>query len=126
MSEGTMHTFRQAVSSLSTEELVRTKSGIDDDLADIKAQLGNAKAQAILGKYSDPVWFQKASNAARFKGRQSQLLQEELACRNKADSRAFEKAFVDQARLLLPAPVFSAVLDATHAKIKQFKQENQG
>ena len=99
------------------ERLLREKETIDRDLAEIKAQLTEARANvARSGEYADPEWWNRALFAARRKARESQRLQREIgeAKRKlgKLRNAEYDRCFIEAARGLLDVPVFQRIENA--------------
>lgn len=104
------------VKNMSTEDIERRLGDVTAEIAEIKAQLGEAKSIAAeTGEYSDADWFNRANLALRLKGREHQALQMEHGRRRKAERRAYnasiERAFIDAARLRLDATTFRMLWD---------------
>ena len=97
----------------------------------IKLQLQEAKGYtAETGDYSDNDWFNRATFAAKSKGRKIQKLQAELGEALKAEklermkssderSKVFERAFIYNASKLLPTDLYQMVLQKTISEVPQ-------
>ncbi len=104
------------VKNMSTEDIERRLSKVTEEIAEIKAQIGEAKGYAAeTGEYSDTEWFHRANLALRLKGREHQALQFEFGRRRKEERRAhnatIERAFIDAARARLDYATFRAIMD---------------
>lgn len=104
------------VKDMSTKDIERRLGDVTAEIAEIKAQIGEAKGFAAeTGKYSDNEWFHRANLALRLKGREHQALQLEFGRRRKEERRAhnasIERAFIDVARAKLDATTFRLLWD---------------
>lgn len=104
------------VKNMSTEDIERRLGAVTVEIAEIKAQIGEAKSIAAkTGEYSDPEWFHRANLALRFKGREHQALQLEFGKRRKEERRAnnarIERVFIDVARAKLDSTTFRLLWD---------------
>lgn len=105
-----------------TEELsvgdLRTIEECDDGLAtltrgviDIEGQIDIAKALAIQGQYSDPVWFAKAKAALSWKKAGLQAIQKRRAAMVRAEKlrqqNSRDRLLLDEIKAGLPAAQFA-------------------
>lgn len=100
------------IENMSDAEIENRLAEVTEEIAQIKTQIGAAKAEAAAtGNYADRDWFLRANHALRMKGREHQLLQTEHGKRRKAVRRDFnarvERAFIDVARRRLDPELFS-------------------
>ncbi len=114
------------VKDMSTDDIETRIGEIIGDMANIRAQIGEAKGRAAVnGEYSDSGWFHRANLALRLKGRDHQSLQVELGKRRreekKAHSDTVEQAFIDVARSRLDYTTFRALMDEATALVGQRK-----
>ena len=83
------------------------------EIADIKAQIASAKANAIQGNYSDPVWFAKVNSALRYKQARHQELLRMLAAKrrkeNEQKKQSDEVRFVQAARQMLDRDTYMSI-----------------
>jgi len=110
------------VKDMSTEDVERRLGDVTAEIAEIKAQIGEAKGIAAeTGEYSDTEWFHRANLALRLKGREHQALQIEFGRRRKEERRAhnsrIERAFIDAARARLDATTFRLLWDEALAHV---------
>ena len=104
------------VSEMSIEAIEQRLSNVADEMAEIRAQIGDAKGYAAeTGEYSDGDWFQKANLALRKKGQEHQRLQLEFGKRRKEERRnhnaSVERAFIAAARTRLDQATFKMLWD---------------
>jgi hypothetical protein len=120
-------------------DLQRELLTLQEDIGGIRAQLQGAQAeQAATGVYADRVWYRRASDALRHKGRlhQSyQLLMTEIGKRVRAlnievsavKDAGDEREFVRLARLLLPEETYAGICREVNAlKLRQRTIGNDG
>jgi hypothetical protein len=100
-----------------------------EDMAQIKEQIARAKGNAAeRGDYSDADWFHSANRALKHKqiehqklmARQSALKRAAKDQRIKESNRqslVFERAFMDNAKLLLPTETYEALIESTRLSI---------
>lgn len=110
------------VKDMSTEDIEVRLGAVTAEIAEIKAQIGEAKGYAAeTGEYSDADWFRRANLALRFKGREHQALQLEFGRRRKEERRAYnssmERAFIDAARAKLDATTFRLLMNEALARV---------
>lgn len=87
------------------------------ELADIKAQIEHAKAQAVTrGIYADADWFVRARQALRHRGAEHQRINTELAKRKKQlranNAGDYGQRFIDAARKILPPELLQQIFHA--------------
>ena len=85
-----------------------------DAIADIKSQLGAAKARVFSdGEFSDPVWFSKATAALRYYQRDLQKVQNRRSLLrrhyNLAKAESNDRALVSLFKELFPEEFYAAV-----------------
>jgi len=112
------------IKNISTEDIEKRLSGITAEMAQIKAQIGNAKGYAAAtGEYANSQWYNKANLALRIKGREHQALQLEYGKRRRAERRAYnanvEQNFIQVARLHLDTAKFQEIMDEAVARTTQ-------
>ena len=108
---------------IDTEEvyaiLTDYKISILDDKSNIDIQIQTAKAKAFADNiYSDPEWFRKASDAARYLGRDAQKIQAMLSVLKNvikkknviATAIEIEEKFIQAAKIILDKDTFSAIM----------------
>lgn len=89
--------------------------GLELDLIQVKANIGDAKAELVLtGEYADPMWFRKASTAKSLIARNRSILQRAIKRKKKqpieTERKTFERRFVDAAKVLLSKEAFQELV----------------
>ena len=89
---------------------------LDLQLITISGQIAEAQAEASANNnYSDPIWWRKVNEAAKFKGRSRQQLQRRLGEINsqikEEKGKAYERSFVAIAREILPEEQYQEIRD---------------
>lgn len=120
-------------------DLQRELLTLQEDIGSIRSQVEGAKAeQAATGVYADRVWYRRASDALKHKGRlhQSyQLLMAEIGKRirvlnievSAVNNASDEREFVRLARLLLPEETYAGIWREVNAlKLRQGTIGNDG
>lgn len=101
---------------MSDQQLKETYFKIQEDMAEIKGQIANAKATAVSsGVYADANWFAKANTALKHKQVTHQIIQREMSDRRKAkqkdNNRDLAVCFMDCAREVMDPEDFFDLLD---------------
>ena len=111
---------------MTDEELVAYEDERDEleaAIAEIKAQIGAAKAKVLTdGTYADASWYAKAMAALRFKGARHQLVLRRLGAENKTrkqrGSRSFEQKFIEAARRTLNPETFESLREEASSDVE--------
>lgn len=103
------------VKTMTTDALDKRASDVLEEIANIKTQLRAAKSDAAAtGEYSDRQWFISANHALQMKGREHQMVIQELGARRKEERRAHNtsktEAFVRAARRRLDPELFADLM----------------
>jgi hypothetical protein len=104
-----------------TDELESLRDDVETAIADVGAQLNEAKARAhdpSDPQYSDPEWFQRAKTAKARLSIGSQRLSRMLKKRRRTEGRRFCEYFMDAARELLTQDLFTRVFASAEDKEK--------
>jgi len=101
------------------DELLDRAEVIANTLAQIKNQIAEAKSKARTnGERVDDEWLTKAGVALRMKGAEHQRLLRRIATARKKEREAkgatFGKRFIDEARRVLDAHTYRAIMTAAH------------
>lgn len=109
----------------SIEDIERRISVTLAEIAEIKAQIGEAKSIAAkTGEYSDPQWFRRANYALRLKGIEHQSLLLEYGKKRKEEKAArnvtLEREFINVAKTRLDPTSFRLLMDEALARIGQY------
>lgn len=110
------------LTGMDRQELLDLKLQVEVEMSSIKSQLAEAKGRAATeGEYSDPIWFRRAHDALRIKGRHAQQIQIELGKSNRAKKDAeqlrWEKVFVDVSKELLEENIFEKLQTETSRRV---------
>ena len=109
-----------------TVQLLEWKMEVDKDSAEISQQINIAKAKALGGEYSDPIWFQNAIGAKKCQGMLSQMIQNRISMLNKENKEIQNnknenmlKRFMEIASQELPEKTFLKLLNKTEESFKE-------
>ena len=106
----------ERIVAMSDEELVKALPVVEQSLADIRAQLDNARTRKVTtGEYADAQWYSRARAALRYKGIEHQAIVREKALRAKqlrvARAEDVNQKFVSSARRLLTPEEFKLIME---------------
>lgn len=104
---------------LDDDSLTALRLDLQEDLGEIKAQLGEARSNVhISGVYSDNDWYRRAMGAQRVKANQYNAACAEVGKRRKKVSvereGSWERAFVNAAKEKLTGAEFNALVTRAH------------
>lgn len=113
------------IATMTVEEIEAEIAVALSDITHIRAQVDAAKAEHKQGGgYADAGWFARANTAMHIRGQEHQLLQLEFAKKRKAANEIkaklanqdFERRFMFNAKRILPAETYQAIMVTTQAE----------
>ncbi len=94
-------------------ELEAARDRLEDECSGIAHQIDMAKARAVDGEYSDPVWYRKAQHALRMKRKEYnatlRLVAELKRAQRRVEHNSNERWFVKVAKRRLDEEVFASI-----------------
>lgn len=113
-----------------SDQILEWKLEIEKDLGEIRLQIDTAKAKAINGDYSDPVWFANVHGAKKVQGLLSQMCQQRLRVLKELKKELEEtqsqdrlRWFVEIASQELPEKTFKTLLRKAENAAKKAEEE---
>ena len=107
------------IEDMETEDVESLRDDVESAINEVGSQLNEAKAQARIGAYSDPEWFQRAKSAKARLSTGLQRLGRILKKRKREVGRDFCEYFMDTAREQLDAQQFENIFETAKARMDE-------